>query len=385
MKILFAPLITRLKINESQERIKMLARESMKRGHQVALSVNGCCNYSKIKGTTVYEAPMPKNWKSSRIKQKSGKESLPKDWLYLVENMHSFSDALYVMGAIGKKYYKKDVEAIINAIDKFNPDIVYSDLRPAAVSASLIRNIKIASTVTYPLCEYHSQDPYALDIINSYNSKMDIVKSKSFCAFYENSNLEFVPSIYELQPLAGKSVVFAGPIMEFKPIDKIVPAKKIIIKLRSMDQDFLLKETIKAFKNLDLKIILVSSKLEDKDYGNISVRKNINMKKQLAEAAVYIHNGENKDLFNSIISETPQIIVKTNVYFLKYNGYSIQRNNAGLFIEESDFNKNRLPKLIDKIINKDKYVENTQKLSKILMEHKGAITVIDEIEKLLGI
>ncbi len=385
MKILFAPLITRLKINESQERIKMLARESMKRGHQVALSVNGCCNYSKIKGTTVYEAPMPKNWKSSRIKQKSGKESLPKDWLYLVENMHSFSDALYVMGAIGKKYYKKDVEAIINAIDKFNPDIVYSDLRPAAVSASLIRNIKIASTVTYPLCEYHSQDPYALDIINSYNSKMDIPKASSLCAFYEKSDLEFVPSIYELQPLAGKSIVFAGPIMEFKSIDKIVPAKKIIIKVRSMDQDFLLKKTVETFKNSDLKVLLISSKLQDKDFGNISVRKSVNINKQLAEAAVYIHNGENKDLLNSLMSKTPQIIVKANVYFLKYNGYSLQRNNAGIFIDESDFNKNKLPKLLDKIMKKDKYVDNTKKLSKILMKHGGAVKVIDEIEKLMGI
>ena len=382
MKILFAPLITRLKLNESHERVRIMSEEAMKRGHDVAISINKSCNYSKIKGTSIYEAPLPKNWKSSRIKQKTGKDSLPKDWIYFAENMHSFSDALYVMGSIGKRYYKKDVESIINSIDSFKPDIVYSDLRPAAISASLARNIKIASTVTYPLCEYHSQDPYAIDIINNFNSKIGIAKFNSICDFFDKSDLKFVPSIYELEPLAGKSVVFTGPIMEIKAVKTLNPEKKIIIKLRSMDQDFLLEETIKTFKNSDFKIFLVSSKLEEKNYGNISVRKCINMKKQLADAAVFIHNGENKDVFNSIITDTPQVIMKCNVYFLKYNGYSVERNNAGLLIEKDDFNKNKLPKIVEKIMSKEKYVKNTKKLSRLLAQHTGAVKVIDEMEKI---
>ncbi|SHI50415.1 UDP:flavonoid glycosyltransferase YjiC, YdhE family [Dethiosulfatibacter aminovorans DSM 17477] len=384
MRILFAPLITRLKLTESHERVRMLSEEAMRRGHEVALSANQCCNYSKIKGTGLYEAPLPKNLKSSIIKQKTGKESIPKDWFYKVDNMHSFSDALYIMGAIGKKYYKRDVESIASAIDSFKPDIVYSDLRPGALSASLSRNVRIASTVTFPLCEYHSQDRYVLDIINSCNSKIGISKSGSLCDFFDRSDLRFVPSIYELEPLAGKSVIFTGPIRKTESVKALIPSKKIVIKLRSMDSEFILKETIKAFKGTDFNILLVSSKLGNGDFGNVTVRKNINMKKQLADAAVFIHNGENEDVFNSITTDTPQIVVQCNVYFLKYNGYSIQRNKAGLLIEKEEFNRNRLPRIVDKILSKEKYLENTKKLSKILARHGGAVTVIDEMEKLTG-
>lgn len=106
------------------------------------------------------------------------------------------------------------------------------------------------------------------------------------------------------------------------------------------------------------------------------------MKKQLADAAVFIHNGENKDVFNSIITDTPQVIMKCNVYFLKYNGYSVERNNAGLLIEKDDFNKNKLPKIVEKIMSKEKYVKNTKKLSRLLAQHTGAVKVIDEMEKI---
>jgi ribosomal protein L30E len=384
MKILFTPLITRLKIDESHERIKALSEECMKRGHSVALCINENCNYSKIKGTSTYKSPLPKNWKSSRMKKKTGKDSKSKDWFYFVESMHSFSDALKIMGAVSTKHYKKDVESIIKAIDMFNPDIVYSDLRPAAVSASLIRGIPIASTITYPLCEYLSKDQYAIEIINIFNKKNNIPKYNSICDFIDKSDLKFVPSIYELEPLAGKSIIFSGPFVKPKPVKKLKPSKKIIIKIRSMNQDILLKETIQTFKNSNYKVILVSSKLEESDYGNISVRKSINMKKQLADTTVFINNGENKDIVNAIMTDTPQIVVKCNVYFLKYNGYSIQINNAGLFIDKSDFNKNKLPGLVDKIMSKEKYMKNTKRLSKILSQHRGVLQVIDEIEGLVG-
>lgn len=384
MRILFAPLLTRLKLDESHERVRILSEEAMKRGHKVALSINKCCNFSKIKGTDIYEAPLPKNLKSSIIRQKIGNESMPNDWIYLTENMHSFSDALYIMGSIGKKYYKRDVDSIARAIDAFKPDMVYSDLRPGALTASLSRKVKIASTVTYPLCEYHSQDRYVLDIINSCNSKVGISKSGSMCDFFDKSDLKFVPSIYELEPLAGESVIFTGPIRKTKAVKTLVPSKKIVIKIRSMDNKFILKETIKAFKNTDYNILLISSKLDEDNFGNVTVKKNVNMKKQLADAAVFIHNGENEDVFNSISTDTPQIIVQCNVYFLKYNGYSIQRNKAGLLIEKEEFNRNRLPLIVNKILGKEKYVKNTKRLSKILTCHEGAVTVLDEMEKLMA-
>jgi hypothetical protein len=383
MKILLAPLITRLNINESHERIEALSEECLKRGHSVAICINENCNYSIIKGTSIYGSPVPKNWKSSRMKKKTGKDSKSKDWFYYIENMHSFSDALNIMGAVSAKYFKKDVESIIKAIDLFKPDIVYSDLRPAAVSASLIRKIPIASTITYPLSEYRDKDQYAIDIINIFNKKNNIPKYNSICDFVDISDLKFVPSIYELEPLAGKSIIFTGPFIKTQAVKKLHSSGKIIIKVRSMDQDILLKETKMAFYNSNLKVLLVSSKLEEADYNNISVRKSINMKKQLADAAVFINNGENKDVLNAIMTDTPQIVVKCNLYFLKYNGYSIQSNNAGLFIDKSDFNKNKLPALVDKIMSKEKYIQNTKKLSNILSQHRGVLQVVDELEKFI--
>ena len=66
------------------------------------------------------------------------------------KSVNSFDDVLHLTGNTDYKYLKESVSDVRNAIQDFNPDVIYSEFNISAILAGKIEKKKIFISASFP-------------------------------------------------------------------------------------------------------------------------------------------------------------------------------------------------------------------------------------------
>ncbi|MBD7911453.1 glycosyltransferase [Clostridium cibarium] len=385
MRVLLAPMSAMTETKGPFSRIVLLANEFIKRGHKVALCAPEDINYHSIENVKNYYAPIPSllgvpkfvGNNIFRISQLVG--------LQQRKQINSFEEVLHLVGAINRKYFANDVSCIRRAIQKFKPDVIYSEFRIAAIVAAKLEKIKVATGFSLPVQKSFASNPEYSKGVNKYLTENNLNKVESVLDIFDWADLKIVPSSYEIEPIDGESIVFVGPLSSPKLIQTKGEKNKIVAYMGNgtISPMILIKELTKAFESSSYQVYIATEQVEPYKKNNINVNKRFDFNELLPEAVVYINHGGQNSIMTSLIYGVPQIICPGNVFERKYNASSIVKLQAGAMLEVSDFNYETIKKIVNNFNENPVYRNNSKKAGEILLSLGGTAKAVEAIENLI--
>jgi len=379
MRVLIAPMSAIVETKGPFSRTVLLANEFIKRGHEVALCAAEDPNYHSIENVKNYYAPIPSMLGISKLTDKSIlKKSEEK-------TMNSFEEVLNFIGAINEEFFAKDVYYIRKAIQEFNPDVIYSEFRIAAIVAAKLECIKVATGFSFTVRKSYACNPEYSEGVNKYLEENNLNKVESVLEIFDWTDLKIVPSSYEIEPIDGENVVFVGPLSSPNTITIKEEKNKIVAYMGNgtISPMKLIDELTKAFENSKYQVYIATEQVEPYKKNNINVNKRFDFNKLMPEAIVYINHGGQNSIMTGLIYGVPQIIYPGKVFERKYNASSIVKLNAGKMLEVNDFDYKIIKGIVDEFNENSTYASNSKKAGEMLLNLGGVTEAIQAIEKLV--
>lgn len=379
MRVLITPMSAIVETKGPFSRTVLLANEFIKRGHEVALCAAEDPNYHSIENIKNYYAPIPSMLGISKLADKSVlKKSEEK-------TMNSFEEVLNFIGAINEEFFAKDVYYIRKAIQEFNPDVIYSEFRIAAIVAAKLEHIKVATGFSFTVRKSYACNPEYSGGVNKYLEENNLNKVESVLEIFDWTDLKIVPSSYEIEPIDGKNVVFVGPLSSPNTITIKEEKNKVVAYMGNgtISPMKLIDELTKAFENSKYQVYIATEQVEPYKKNNINVNKRFDFNKLMPEAIVYINHGGQNSIMTGLIYGVPQIIYPGKVFERKYNASSIVKLNAGKMLEVNDFDYKIIKGIVDEFNENSTYESNSKKAGEMLLNLGGVTKAIQAIEGLV--
>lgn len=381
MKVLVVPMSAMAETAGSFSRVVLLTDALKEANIDTAVCLAQDVNYRPIDAVKSYFlfAPMPLGLPKMiathtfPIAQKLGITSR--------KSVNSFDDVLHLTGNTDYKYLKKSVSDIRNAIQDFNPDVIYSEFNISAIIAGKIEKKKIFITASIPTQYEYANTPRYVSGLNKLLKECGVSPVKSCLELFSWADKKFVPSCYELEPFQDKNAVFCGAWKRISPVNS-ENKNKILVYMGNgtISQKKMVREISAAFKNSGYSVYISGRELKRQHIENIQTAPYFDFQKLLPQSVLYINHGGQNSVIDGLIYGVPQLICAGKVFERKYNAGSIVKIGAGLEILYKEFAGRNIKALADKIILKEKYRENALKIGKVLLSLGGTENIIHSLE-----
>ncbi|AJG99435.1 UDP-glucoronosyl and UDP-glucosyl transferase [Clostridium beijerinckii] len=379
MRVLITPMSAIVETKGPFSRTILLANEFIKRGHEVALCAAEDPNYHSIENVKNYYAPIPSMLDISEITDKNILKKLQE------KTMNSFEEVLNFIGAINEEFFANDVHYIRKAIQEFNPDVIYTEFRIAAIVAAKLERIKVATGFSFTVQKSFACNPEYSGGVNKYLEENNLNKVESVLEIFDWANLKVVPSSYEIEPIDEENVVFVGPLSSSNTITVKEEKNKIVAYMGNgtISPMKLIEELTKAFENSKYEVYIATEEVEPYKKNNININKRFDFNKLMPEAMAYINHGGQNSIMTGLMYGVPQIICPGNVFERKYNASSIVKLNAGKILEAKDFDYKIITRIIDEFNEDSTYANNSKKSGEMLLSLGGVTKAVQAIEELV--
>ena len=387
MKILVVPMAAMAETAGPSSRCRQLVEGFRLAGIDVATCRAEDVNYKSIDGVQNYflDIPMPMGLpkpiatRTFPIAQKLGITSK--------KTVNSFDQVLRFTGNLDYKYLKKSVESVRNAIQEYNPDIVYSEFNISAIVAAKKEGIPLYTTVSYPTQHEYAHDSRLTGGLNHLLDKMRLPRVYSALQLFDWAEKRFCPSIRELEPieeLKGEedSICYCGT---FKAADDI-SSRKIDVSSRDKILVYMGNGTVSATKTLSViqaafagskyEVYLATSYLPEETIDNIHIAPRWDFSKLLDEAAIYINHGGQNSIVDGLLHGVPQIMVPGKVFERKYNAESVADADAGIVIDFRYFDAVHVKNAFEEITSSDTMSDSSRNLGDLLRNAGGITNII---------
>lgn len=380
MKVLVSSMAAMAETGGPSGRARLLVKYLKEANIEVSTCIAEDVNYKPIKDVKNYylEVPMPlglPKFIASRtfpIAQKLG--------IIEKKNVESFEDVLHFTGNNNYNYLVKSVQNIRNAINDFNPDIVYSEFNISAIIAAKLENKRIYATASYPTqVEYSSNVKYATDL-KKFLEENNLPTVNSTLDLFDWVDEIFVPSIKELEPLTKDNVTFCGT---WKKINEQSNYNNVILVYMgngTISPKKMLNEIKSAFIGSEYDVYIASQSLDELEYDNIHVAKNWDFSKLLKEAVLFINHGGQNSVIDGLIHGVPQLICPGRVFERIYNAKSVENVNAGKILKFNEFKSEVIRIKSENLITDKSYQENSKFIGDKLKSLKGIECILDSIK-----
>lgn len=382
MKVLVVPMSAMAETAGSFSRTVLLANALKEANIDTAVCLAHDVNYKPIDGVKSYflSAPMPLGLPKMiaahtfPIAQKLGITSR--------KSVNSFDDVLHLTGNTDYKYLKQSVSDIRNAIQDFNPDVIYSEFNISAIIAGKIEKKKIFITASIPTQYEYANTLRYVSGLNKLLKEYGVSPVKSCLELFSWVDKKFVPSCYELEPFQEKNVVFCGAWKRISPVIS-ENKNKILVYMGNgtISQKKMVREISAAFKNSGYSVYIAGKGLNKQRIDNKQTAPYFDFQKLLPQSVLYINHGGQNSMIDGLIYGVPQLICVGKVFERKYNAGSIVKIGAGLEIPYKEFAGRNIKAVGEKLISEEKYRENALKTSKVLLSLGGTENIINLLEK----
>ena len=383
MKVLIAPMAAIAETSGPFSRAKALAMGLLQRGFTPAFCAAKDINYQPVEGVREYFAPIPSPMglpmtigrRAFTVAQRLGIQQRRK--------VRSFEEVLFIVGAIQERFFAQDVLAVRRAIQEFQPDVVYTEFRPAAIVAAKMENVRVAISYSYPARKGYAFSPQYSKGVKRFLRQQQLADIESVLDIFEWADLKIVPSCYELEPIDDPKVVFTGPFVAPIPHPPISDVDKnaIVVYMGngSITYPKQLSVLKQAFQGGQHQIYIASYQASPSDEDNIHIAKRFDFSTLLPRAIAFINHGGQNSILSGIMFGAPQIVFPGNVFERQYNADSIERLGLGKNHADAQFNPSAIIQAVAQIKQETSYFENIAGIRCQLMKLGGIDQAIQSI------
>lgn len=381
MKILIVPMAAMAETKGPFSRVSHLAQAFLNEGFEVALCAAKDENYHEIDGVKCYklDVPVPMG-----LPKAIGCRTFPiakKLGLMSKKTVHSFEEVLHLTGAISKKYFKQSIEEIRAAIKEYKPDLVYSEFNLSAIIAAKFEGIKVYCSYSYPVQPSYAASMQYAKGVNEVLSEYGLKNVKSSLDIFNMADKKIVPSCFALEPVEGENVIFTGPFTKNEV--SVTEEKRDMIAAYmgngTISGKKLVKVLTEVFSKTRYEVYLAVPGMRKTDNKNIHIDSRFDFSSILPQSALFINHGGQNSIMDGIIYEVPQLICPGKVFERKYNAESIDKNGAGIYIDEKQFTTDVIKNASLKLLSSDNS-DNIKKLKQMLTCLGGTEKVVQVIK-----
>ncbi len=340
MRILIAPLGMPLPTMGPAGRAISLAREAVRRGHEI-----GFC--AALDGNLKPEAlPEQTEWFPSPASAVLGLPGpigrlLPRlmmaAGLGRKARVKSFEQVLFMGGHLKLDFFLRDVQALRLAIRRFRPDVVFSEYRFQAIVAARLENKPVAGTHSFPGRAAFASSPDLSKAVRGWLAGHGFGPLDSVLSLFEEPSPRFVCSSAELEPFP-EEVVYVGPMTGHLippgsadrgeasgPGDAIVaymgnggmPVKRLAATLGE------------AIGEGGRQVYIAGASKQEQRGPNVHLAPRFDFSELLPRAAVFVNHGGQNSIMDGLLAGVPQVMVPGTVFERDYNAESVERLGAG--------------------------------------------------------
>lgn len=381
MRVLIVPMSAMAETAGTYSRTSMLAHDLKEANIDVAVCCAKDINYKAISDGMNYflTVPMPLG-----LPRKIAVHTFPiaqKLGIAGKKAVRSFDDVLHLTGNTDYHYLKTSIHDIQNAIDDFNPDVVYSEFNISAIIAGKLANKKVFITASFPTQYEYSRTPKYAGSLNRILEEYGLPSVKSSLQLFSWADKKFIPSCYDLEPFQDEDVVFCGSFKNVVPT--ISPERNNILVYMgngTISHRKMLVEIIATFKNSRYSVYIAGRGLRAQSLNNIHIGPYFNFQTLFSDSLLFLNHGGQNSVIDGLIYGVPQLICAGKVFERKYNAQSIVNIGAGLEISNADFTSNNIKAAFDKIISNKIYQKNALKMGEKLLSLGGTKNIIKNLQ-----
>ena len=338
MKILLTPYILHSDDSAAYFLSQNLIDLFRSNGDITAVSAAGDCT---LRGTELIAAPLPQSSFFDRFRK--------------VSHGSSYEEFLSSHNLLSAVNLRHDVTAVLDAIDHFQPDVIYEYCRPAALIAARIRQIPVRSFIHAGM--YRSRNIPA-NLLSDINEVL------------AENRLEQVLKLTDLYGYAETLYSFGSPSLQSFPdtlkITRLGAMGSFFENISSHSSvSIYLGET--AMKKTRLKKLVEDTFLGASYEVNVylgdlpgGAEENIHWLTGLKTFVIpgcsaVIHDG-NDYIFNyAAMLGIPQLIISDNSCMRSWNAFAASRNGIGIAINESEMNVSTIYENYRRLVTDDYY------------------------------
>ena len=378
MKVLISSMAAMAETGGPSKRARLLAEGLRNADIEIATCIAEDVNYKPMAGIRNYylEVPMPLGLPKSiashtfPIAQKIG--------ITERKTVNSFEDVLHFTGNNDYKYLVKSVRNVQDAINDFNPDIVYSEFNISAIIAAKLENKRLFTTISYPTqAEYASTAKYAKGL-KRFLKENNLPEVNSTLDLFNWADKTFVPSIRELEPI-NKDTIFCGSWENNGGESKYNNVILVYMGNGTISPKKMVEEIKDGFIDSEYEVYIASKSLNKEDFNNIHVDKSWDFSKLLDDAVLFINHGGQNSIIDGLSYGVPQLICPGKVFERIYNAKSVEKVNSGKMLSADEFKSERIRQESEKLINDTSFRESSRSIGDKLKSQKGINCIIDSI------
>jgi UDP:flavonoid glycosyltransferase YjiC (YdhE family) len=387
MKLLIAPMA--IPAGESQgpmSRSRALVIEARNRGHEVAFCAAEDPNYRPVEGVANFRAPLPSlfglpPWLGSVLSCLGRPLGVQQR---VAARIRSFEQVLSLLGATARRFFARDVEALRQAIRTFQPDVVITMQRIAAIVAARLERVAIAADYGYALQPSFASSPECSAGVRAYLQENGLPTVHSALEIFDWADIKFVASSYDLEPINGENVIHVGPLLPpAPPVYTSEPRDRIIAYVGTgvLSPSRVLRVLRDAFDGTPFEVYLASQQLTPFHRGRLHVQPFFDFDALLPGAVVSIHHGGQNSVMKSLIHGVPQLIVSGRHFERSYNADSVVRLQAGVKLDPGQFTPEQVKSWVSRFAADPAYREKARAAGQDLLKLGGAAQVLATLER----
>lgn len=385
MRVLIAPMAAASEMGGPYARAAALCRALLEAGHETAFCAALDGNYRDIDGVKNYYAPVPSPLGLPMFIGKRMLKIAQKLNIQQKKEIHSFEEVLRFAGAVQKDFFISDIECIRKAIRDFKPDMIYSEFRLSAIIAGKMEKVPCAAGYSYPAQPDYASNPEFSRDARNYLARQGFPNIKSILEVFRWSDLNIVPSSYELEPIDGKNMIFTGPfaVPKTNSTPSALNRNKIVAYVGSgnLSQKLLADELTRAFHHTPYQVYIASGQLEPRRNDNIIVDRRFDFDSLMPDAAVYINHGGQNSIMTALLHGVPQIMCPGNVFERKYNADSVVKLGAGAVLKAEEFTAENISSLFSRFVREKSFSDHALKAGMMLKQLGGVKTAVKAMEE----
>ena len=380
------------------DRMTAIALEARKRGHVVASCAAEDSTFRPLDGVPNYYAPMPKMLGIFPFPLvKAVLPFIQKAGLQEKREIVSFEQVLHLLGASREKFFERDVSWIQRAIREFRPDVVYVEVRPAAIVAARLEKVKTISGMSRALQPSYAASPEFRCGVNRFLAKSGLSEVASVLDIFDWPDIKITYSSKLIEPVEGENVFFVGPTLPPAPdsvspapvrvlpeSDRVLPEsapRNVIVYMGSgaVSEKTALREGRGAFENLPHQLYIASSGAPV-EKGNLHVGRYFDFNKLMPNALLFVNHGGQNSVMTGLIHGVPQIVCPGSHFERRFNAEAVARIGAGVHLDAADFKAENLRRLFNELSGNEAMKARALQAAAELQALGGAKKILDIIE-----
>lgn len=292
----------------------------------------------------------------------------------------SYEEWMYANGAASKKYLEEDDQIIEKTIAEFQPDLIITMDRIAAIVSAKNHHIPCWGIVHSDMYKNTAFDPNCLHDLNLFLAQNGLEQVFHLNELYQKCSMRFGFGPIEVQPFSTKDQITRIGINSLTP-PHIIKTNRVCIFLPEVKK-----------KPSQLKKIITDA-FEGAPYSvyawfpGCRPEKSVNMRflsvpraDLLPGSIACIHDGNDYYTNQCLARGIRQLIIATHDYIRNSNALSATRNRFGLAMYEDELSMKKLYEQYRLLLSDDKYYYHTQAMKNIT-EHSGDLSMLLEYLK----